>query len=173
MIESLYLSQAKGSRYQEPERWIEGQARRLELLRFNAVCNTYARIFGRDNVTVFVLEDLIADPADFARRICSVLGIDQEEGVALLAGERHNVRISQRYYLYSKLRKRMGLYVPLGRLIPQTVKECINRQLMDGRPARMQLSDALRASLEERYRDDNQKLMADWGLPLVSRRYPL
>jgi hypothetical protein len=55
---------------------------------------TYIKFFGRDNVHVFLFEDLVADQVSFTRQLCAVMGIDAEESLDLLRGASDNQRMS-------------------------------------------------------------------------------
>jgi hypothetical protein len=55
---------------------------------------TYIKFFGRDNVHVFLFEDLVADQVSFTRQLCAVMGIDADESLALLQGASDNQRMS-------------------------------------------------------------------------------
>jgi hypothetical protein len=173
MIESLFLFQAKGPKYEEPARWIEEQADKMALLDFHTLINSYASVFGRENVGVFLFEQLQNDPRDFARAIARFVGVDAAQASDLITGERHNERVSQRYLMYSKFRKKLGLYVPIGALLPARVKDRFNAFMRSGERAKFRLADDLVAKLENDYRSSNSRLAEDWNLPLRDFNYPL
>jgi hypothetical protein len=173
MIESLYLYHAKGSRYEPLEPWLQANDSAFQLFHFNKVADTYANVFGKENVALFLLEELQADPGDFARRICGFIGVDPQAGAALVLGERRNVRVSEKYYNYAKLRKRLGLNIPLGRFAPPFVRELFKKAVMSGRTAKIKLPPAWAERLEDRYRSDNRRLADEWNLPLERFGYPL
>jgi hypothetical protein len=173
MIESLYLFQAKGSRYQKPAIWIEEQADKLGLLDFHTLSKSYAQVFGKANVGVFLFEHLQTNPAEFARAIARFVGVDEMQAVDLISGERHNTRVSQRYFLYSKVRKKLGLYMPFGKLIPLRAKNAFNSFMSGGKRAQFELPGVLVQKLEAGYRASNSLLLREWDLPLSEFRYPL
>ena len=173
MIESLYLYHAKGSRYERLEHWLQSNDSAFKLFNFNTVAGTYANIFGKENVALFLLEELQADPGDFARRLCGFIGVDPERGATLISGERRNVRVSEKYYKYAKLRKQLGLNVPIGRFAPQFIRELFKKAIMSGRTAKIELPPAWAERLEDRYRSDNRRLADEWNLPLERFGYPL
>ena len=173
MIESLFLFQAKGPKYQEPARWIEEQADKMALLDFQTLISIYAAVFGRENVGVFLFEHLQKDPMEFARAIARFIGVDEAQAADLIMGERHNERVSQRYLMYAKLRKKLGLYVPIGALLPAGMKDRFNAFMRSGKRAQFRLPDDLVAKLENDYRKSNSLLLKDWNLPLAEFNYPL
>jgi len=175
MIESLYLVQTKGPRYMAPSEWLASKRKGTALLlySYHAMAARFAEHFGRENVGVFALENLKSDVADFTRRLCSFIGIDAERALDLLRNERRNRRVSQRYLIYSKLRKRMGLYMPIGAMLPRAVREAFNSFVRGGSEASFELPPRLRAEVESLYREDNRRLAEEWQLPLKQYGYPL
>ena len=174
LIESLYLFRAKGAHYEPAERWLKARSDGpLRLYRYHTVAQSFAEVFGRENVSVFLLEDLKSDAPAFARRLCDTIGVDPEQGAALLREERRNMRISQRYLAYSQLRKRLGMYVPLGRLVPEPVRRGFNRFVRSGSEAKIELPASWVAEMEPYFRDDNRRLAQEWALPLEQYGYPL
>jgi hypothetical protein len=113
------------------------------------------------------------DPMDFARAIARFVGVDETQAADLITGERHNERVSQRYLMYSKLRKKLGLYVPIGTLLPAGMKDRFNTFMRSGERAKFRLADNLVVKLENDYRASNSRLLADWNLPLREFDYPL
>ena len=63
LIESLYLFRAKGFHYEPLDRWLKAKGGRpLQFYKFYMVSQCFAEAFGRENVAVFPLEELKADP---------------------------------------------------------------------------------------------------------------
>lgn len=173
MIESLFLFQAKGPKYQEPAKWIEEQADKLALLDFHTLINSYVEVFGKVNVGVFLFEHLQKEPMEFARTIARFVGVDEAQAADLITGERHNVRVSARYLMYSKLRKKLGLYIPIGSALPVSMKDRFNSFMASGERAQFRLPDELVKKLENEYRRSNSLLFRKWDLPLSEFGYPL
>ncbi|MEX0803110.1 MAG: sulfotransferase [Candidatus Binatia bacterium] len=174
LIESLYLFHAKGSRWEPAEQWLRSRSDGpLRLYRYHTVAESFVKRFGRENVAVLLFEDLKADAAEFARQLCQFIGVDSEQGAALIRGERRNKRVSRRYLIYSKLRKGLGMYVPLGRIVPGPVREAFNNFVTAGEDAKVRLPDAWVREMESYYRDDNCRLAQEWSLPLGKYGYPI
>jgi hypothetical protein len=138
----------------------------------------FARVFGRENVGVFLFEDLVADPEAFVRRLCGFIGVEADVGVALTQQARRNDRwraehLSALEDIGASRRKRwafrlqdkpgrlrmLGLDGPLGSA--------------QGQPARVHLSGYWRARIAERTAPGNAALSRDWDLPLHLHGYPL
>jgi hypothetical protein len=174
LLESLYITRTKGPYYQDVAEWFEvNRDGPIHFCRYHAVGQSYAEAFGRDNVKIFLLEDMQDDALAFAERLCAFMDIGAEEGRALLAQERHNVRTSHRHHLYSKLRKRWGPQVSLGPMVPAPLRDGIVHLLTSGRPANVSLPIRCIAEMESYYREDNRQLAEQWGLPLAKYGYPL
>lgn len=173
LIESLYLFQAKGVHAAPAPHWLEERRNDLRQYRFHTVAESFAAAFGRDNVAIFPFEDLQSDARAFARRICAFIEVDPEKGAELIAGERRNQRVSERYLAYSRLRKALGLYIPVGRLVPKAMRRRFNDFVAGGREARVELPAAFVAKMEDYFRDDNRRLSRDWGIPVEKYGYPV
>jgi hypothetical protein len=173
LIESLYLYLAKGYNIEAPDAWLAANTDTTRMYRFHTIASMFADIFGRENVRVMLLEDLQSDAQAFARTMCSFIGVDPEEGARLLAKERKNARVSERYYRYSMLRKRLGLYVPFGKMLPKQARDAFNAYMRSGKGADVSFAAPSVAGLEDYYRADNRHLAEAWQLPLARYGYPL
>jgi hypothetical protein len=173
LIESLYLFHAKGVHVESAQQWLDARRDDLRQYRFHTVAESFAAVFGRDNVAVFPFEDLKADAKGFARRVCEFIGVDPEKGAELISGERRNQRVSARYLMYSKLRKALGLYVPVGRMVPEPMRRKFNDVVAGGREARVELPAPFVATMEDYFREDNRRLSSDWGIPVEKYGYPV
>ena len=173
LVESLYLFHSKGVRYEPAEQWLDSRSDELLLYQYDMMVNSFVEHFGRENVAVVLFEDLKADAGAFARQICNFISVDSEQGAALIRGERRNKRVSQRYILYSKLRKGLGMYFNFGRVIPGPLRQAFNNFVMAGAEAKVELPGSWVAKMEQYFRDDNRRLAQEWGLPLGKYGYPL
>jgi hypothetical protein len=173
LIESLYLFHAKGIHVEPAQQWLDARREDLGQYRFHTVAKSFAAAYGRENIAIFPFEDMKADAKDFARRICGFIGVDPEKGAELIAGERRNRRVSQRYLAYSKLRKALGLYIPIGQLVPEAMRRRFNDFVTAGSEARVEFPANFVAEMEDQFRDDNRKLARDWGIPVEKYGYPV
>jgi hypothetical protein len=174
LIESLYLFHAKGARYEPAEQWLRARSNGpMQIYSYHAMAQPFVEVFGRENVAIFMFEDLKTDAAELARRMCEFIGVDPERGAALMRGERRNARVSHRYLVYSRLRKALGMYVPLGRLVPDRVRNAFNAIITGGDEAKIELPAGWVKEMETYYRDDNRRLAKEWALPLEQYGYPL
>ena len=173
LIESLYLFHARGVHFEPIEQWLESRGDELGQYRFHTVAESFAAAFGRDNVAVIPFEDLKADSKEFARRVCAFIGVDTEKGAELIGAAHRNKRVSQRYLAYAKLRKALGLYVPIGSLLPAALRRGFNDFVSGGADARMELPSNWLVKMEDHFRDDNRRLARDWSIPVEKYGYPV
>lgn len=174
LIESLYLFHAKGARYEAPEHWLRARNEGpLRMYSYHLMTRPFIENFGRENVVIVPFEQLRNDPEGFATRICTFIGVDPERGAQLMQRERRNQRISNRYLVYSKIRKASGLYVGFGDLVPKSIRDKVNGFLMGGGDAKVRFPREWVEQTEDYYREDNRRLAAEWNLPLKEFGYPL
>jgi Sulfotransferase family len=174
LLESLYITRTKGHYYLSPDDWFKANhGGWAHIYQYYAMASAYATVYGRENVGVFLLEDLVGDVTSFAQRLCEFIGIDPAAGAELLQGQRWNTRTTQRTHIYSRLRKSLGPDIRLSRFAPAPVRNAFLNFMEGGRSARVELPTNWVAEMEAYYRDDNCKLAAEWGLPLKDHGYPL
>lgn len=106
LLESTYFHQlrrdnvgANGSRGRGPYSpsivdWLKKEITRglRPLLEYAETLQTYVDLFGLENVSVFLFEELANDSQAFAKNICGVLDIDAGEGACLMAAKADNSR---------------------------------------------------------------------------------
>ena len=174
LLESLYITRTKGPGYQSAEDWFEtNKGGPTHFCRYHAVAQSFADAFGRENVAIFLLEDLQDNAAAFAERLCDFIGIDPAQGVTLIRHERRNVRTSHRHHVYSRLRKQWGPSGSFSKFLPEPIRGALLNFIASGRGAEVKLPAHCIAEIESYCRDDNRQLVEKWGLPLAKYKYPL
>jgi len=122
--------------------WIDEQRRSrrinswLSFADFNQTISHYDRLFGRENVHVFFVEDLRRNSSDFIRDLCNTLGVDPDVGVAVskerdrLAGEKkvRKMRRPSKWALLAKGNRTAAfLDAALRPLVPQYILSLIGK----------------------------------------------
>ena len=117
-------------------------------------------LFGRQNVHVFLLEDLVQDPAAVCRTLFSVLGIDPDATIDWRT--RNNPARAARSEVLAKTLSSAGPLKRLARqLLPATVAKRIKhtaRKLNQTRSDIPSVSGQSRARLIRLFQPDNQEL---------------
>jgi len=134
----------------------------------------YARLFGKNNVCVLLLEELIQTPREYAGKLSDFLGIDAEETRGLLAGKHANRGIS-RFQLESEvLRSR---WHPFSRsyLISKLLKIYLflTKNKQRKQDAEAQIPPGWVDRIGELYRAGNRLLISEYRLPLEKFGYPI
>ncbi|HZS55555.1 MAG TPA: sulfotransferase [Bryobacteraceae bacterium] len=177
LIESLYYAKTDGD--MTPDRWRTAETEgpqnrdRFHVYRYHAFAKAYADVFGRENVGIFMLEELATDVESFARKLCNFIGIDGDEGSRLLRNKRLHSRTSQRGLAYAKLRSVVGRNIHLGVYAPKILVQVFSNFLSRGKPVAVELPRDWIEHLKSFYRTENARLAAEWGLPLQEYGYPL
>ena len=141
-------------------------------LDYQKLIHRYVSLFGRENVGVFLFEDLVQNSENYARQVCGFIGIDAAEGVRHLAGEHGNKARSARLGSYTRLRKWFAPDVAFRKYVPSSVLSGFHAFIERGEKLRVNVPDALADRIRDRFRDSNRLLAREFGLPLAERGYP-
>lgn len=189
-LPSLYLQHIRGnflrrnrafmgnSSFMEIDEWYSKMiAKRSGLAGVNGHLETIrlaAELLGKENVGVFLFEDLMKDPNRYYQSICEFIGVDVEEGLSLV-GEKHlHKRISQEQLdwlraLNSSTWRKLWLRCS-GH---DRRRMAFNRFENDSSPARVKLSGAMTEAISAATKDGHRWLVDHYGLPLETHGYPL
>ena len=174
LIESLYIHKANSSNFLRPEDWLATEPENFAFgYRFCEIAEAWARVVGEDNVGVFIFEELAADSAAFAQRLCGFLGIDAEIAVQLLANQHQNIRKSARTQAYGKLRAAFLPEISFGRALPPPLRRAWRSYLEGGHRAKVDLPPNWLGRITNYYSADNRRLAERFHLPLQSYGYPM
>jgi hypothetical protein len=134
---------------------------------FDTMLRVYGDVFGMENVHVLLLEDLIADKHDFVSRLCTIMGVDADEGIKLLATAHNEKRGSRLGYL----RRRFGLLpdVAFSPMVPKPLYDAVTA--MAGGKMDPVFTDAWRHEVEDYYRTGNRRVAERFGIDLGARGY--
>lgn len=178
ITKSEYLDRCRSRLYVDFDRWIcdgieDYPLRSLRLYDYWSLAETYAGLFGRENVGIFLFEEFIGNRQGFLEKLCGFVGIEADEAARHLAGKHDNPPHSQRLLTYKKLRALFGTGLSFSKMVPAPVNNAAQRFLDSGRAAKVEPSSQTVRRLEDLYRASNTRLMADYGLPLEAHGYPL
>jgi hypothetical protein len=150
-------------------RWQNSLSGYRHFLNYQNFVQSYADVFGKENIGIFPFEELTRDTAMFSKRLFDFIGVDSEIGYRLLTENVRKARPSQLQYI----RARWGLVpdIALGKLIPKPIHKMINRVV--GERAQINISDDWRQEVEAYYAPTNRQLADNYGLDLAKFGYPV
>lgn len=131
-------------------------------------------LLGRENVGIFLYEDLCGDSQRFVRELCRFIGIDETLGVSLVGQDHRNKRLTQGQVDFMKrVERSVWKRWCLGWLSPARQITLLDRQDPNGEPARVPLPDEWKERISKHTRDGNRWLVDNLQLPLGDYQYPL
>jgi len=144
------------------------------LLAYSERIRNSIEMIGRENVAIFLYEDLCRDSDQFVRGLCQFIGIDEDLGVSLVGqGHRHK-RLTQGQVDFMKSVERSAWKRwCLGWLSPSRQRTLLDRQDQNGEPARVQLPDEWSKTISTYTREGNRWIVENLQLPLGDYEYPL
>lgn len=189
LIESLYnmrpsnplgINDSKNAFY-SLEEWIEVNLNNLQwsiisTLKYFEVISWYIELFGKENVGIFVFENLLANPNKFTKDICDFLNIDFNKCQKHLSDPQNS------YNRYNAM-KLIPKYIPksasltakkvfpnmLYKKISQSIYHLVNNIPIN--KEKLPLNSNYRSILNEFYRDSNIKIMNQFELEIDKYGY--
>lgn len=132
----------------------------------------YADTFGKENVKIFIFEEFARDPKIFVSKLCEYLGIDAEEGLALMDGKRENVRHSAGYIdLLKEIEKSPALSQKLRASGCRKRIEMLTPKDNDKTKIIPALDERWLKEIHAHGDSQNRRLANEWGLPLTDYGY--
>jgi hypothetical protein len=166
------------------DKWIEiaykaDEVYFLSSLKYYEVAGYYAGLFGKDNIGIFLLEDLASNVEQFSEAISSFIGVDSQITLELLQGKRENRGVSHRYNVYRKIRRRAFSSVGVGRIVPEPLKEYLltlesrlSNVLKQGSKRNYSMSQPWVNRLTKYYAESNSNLQREYDIDLSHHDYP-
>jgi hypothetical protein len=157
----------------------------LSLLHYRDVIRHYCKLFGRENVGVFLFEEFVQDPASFVGKLAAFMGIEAGEALKLVQGRHENKRPSERDLYYDRAIARV---VPSGargaaamrftKFLEKSLRKRVSEMIRAfGQKSetsnRLEIPEAWSKELRDTYRDGNRGLATEFSLPLAQYGYPL
>lgn len=147
----------------------------LRVLYFDRLAGVFATYFGDDRLCFLFYEDMIQRRDTFAKDLSAILGTDCRPAFEAAQGTRANPRSSSAAARHNALRSHLPFLARALRAVPGggALNRGLKSLLEKGAPAKVEMTDAQRASLASLYRDSNRRLAARFDLPLGDQGYPL
>ena len=144
-----------------------------ELFSYRANIEAAINLLGKDNVGVFVFENLINDPSQYYREILDFIGIDISQGLELTANSHLQPSMTQTQF--SNLRRLDQ--PPIWRKL--LLKERKYRRYVfkagadNGAPVNIALPTHWKKGIADATRSKNRWIANNYGLPLGEFGYPI
>lgn len=176
-VESWYLfDMRKGAGFVPFDRWMEHNWNRFErsllrVLRYRALVEIYAGLFGRDHIDIVLFEDLQRDQTAFVDAVCRCVGVDARRLPAETFSASENVRMPKAML---KVADAAPWLYDLRGYIPAPLRMLLRRSLYRvGGKAEVAMPSRWRDEIAAFCADDLTFLAHQYRLPLRERGYPL
>jgi hypothetical protein len=132
----------------------------------------YANVFGKENVKIFIFEEFIRNPEAFITKLCDTIGINPEEGFALVEGKRSNERLTTDYILrLQKIEQSELLTEQFLKASQNERRQMLGSENQPGEKINPQLSEKWLRKINAVGDKQNRYLVKEWGLPLADYGY--
>jgi hypothetical protein len=136
---------------------------------YAAIVKHYERCIGRENVGVFVFEELVRNPDAFCQKLFGFIGVSP---IHRINGERVNERLTRRQYWYWWL-LRMFMPLPISGAMHRWTPSRVDNWLGRGPRMEVDLSVEWRERLALTFASGNRYLAETFNLPLGDYGYAL
>lgn len=144
----------------------------LSTLRYHEVIQHYLRLFGKENVGVFLFEEFAHDKPAYLKKLCDYLGVDDVTALRLVDGRHELANLTRRQLLSYQI---MSKFIPDFRLRYSSTgrKGFIQRILGASPPAKIEISAKCAEKLRLSYLNGNRALADELDLPFDKFGYCL
>lgn len=143
-------------------------------LAYADTADIYASVFGKENVKILIFEEFVQNPSTFIRDLCGHLQIDAEEGVRLIQNKRANEGVTTGYIEQMQSIEKSFLKTALFRHSINPIKlKLLNPSIRRGEKLKPELSGKWAETISSFGREQNRRLVHDWGIPLAEYGYEL
>jgi len=193
LVESLYFQRLKAAQLREPataetgrfigiadwleECWAGEQRDVLGIVDYGRTIQWFVELVGRENVGIFLFEDLVGQPDAFIESLCRFCGIDAEQAKGLMETPQKNVRWTERSIARLRWIDRMPFAPLVFRWAPKARRARwlgVDRENpLSGERASAEIPAEWAERIADACRSSNLLLRDEWGLPLDRYGYPL
>ena len=168
ILASWYLQKLakyiRGNNFISFDRWLKLKLKArhrsiLDDLNFFPIIDFYAGLFGRENIRIFLFEELRENSSRFAADMADFLSVDAGQFETLLKMDRQNPTISQDY---------IDFWHTWGPWLPYRLaqKLALRMDNSKGRPAKVDLGDRAKGLVRTLCAEGNRQLEETWNVPL-------
>lgn len=140
--------------------------------------DAYTKIFGKENIGIFLFEQLKENPSAFLDNICKFVGIDAQHNLDIFNNSQHNQRWNEdnmdrlkaiQSSFIRSLKYRFTSYTQKKNALGQ---DEINR-IGSNNKATTKIPNSWKMRIQEYTRPGNRIIMNKWRLPLNKYNYPI
>lgn len=159
------------------ERWVDiafqdPLVKYANSLNYYETVRCYSALFGKENVGVFLFEEMVDDLPLYAQRISEFIGIDSAQTALCLGGKHENSTVSHRYNTYRKLVRRGFPKVEKLSFLPKRIQRAIVHYLEQGPKKKHAMSSEMTSLVCRYFSESNQKLQQEFDVNLSKYNYP-
>ena len=179
MLKAIYTMQFVGREISITfDQWMEVHFRHLlgnsvTMANYYEWISAYAEIFGRQNVGIFLYEDLVADSRSFVKQITDFMGLNSSASVPLAEGRSERGRSSGLSYLAARHPAVDAANQTARAVLPGGLYDGIKNIMRRGGRAEPDLDVKWQTELNDYVRTGNQRLVEEYGLDLKKYGYAL
>lgn len=145
-----------------------------QFLSYANTAKIYAKVFGRENVKIFIFEAFVQNPENFITSLCDHMGIDSKEGFDLINGKRSNERITTEYIRrLQEIEQSESLTQQFRNALPKERREMLDPKNQSGDKFKPELPEKWLKKVNALADKQNRRLVKEWGLPLSDYGYRL
>jgi len=165
-------------RYFDINEWLNSVWHSSHLLQniisYADTAQTYAGVFGKENVKVLTFEQFVRFPDMFITELCNYMEIDAAEGCHLIHKKRANERITTGYVDRIKAIEKSHIKTIWYRKSSRKKKlKILNPENFTGERFEPQIAPEWLEKIHKIRMEQNRHLVSEWGLPLDDYGYRL
>jgi len=146
------------------------QGSRIAGVEYSSIIRHYERLVGRENVGVFLFEEMTRDHNVFSDQLCKFIGVDPAAAPRIESAR--NPRLSKRE-LFAWKAMAYCVPLPLNKVVQEHLPEGVRSLLAGGDRVTVKMPDEWRIRLRQFFAPGNRYLVSEYGLPLERHGYAL
>jgi hypothetical protein len=172
------LGPGSGDKILSLDEWLRRSFLNLERssligFKYYEIAKAYSELFGKENVGIFLFEELANDLDLFAKKLSGFIGIDFKQTKELLSQPGKNSSTTEKYMNLLKFKKRFLPFLKIKKIIPPALRKQLLQFLQTGKSKKSELNEHWRKELSKLYADSNKKLQDELKLDIGKYKYPL
>ena len=161
------------------DEWVERDFKNYDIsfvksIEYYKIVKYYSELFGKENVGVFLFEELVNDLELFSKKISNFLDIDELETYNLLNSKHENDGVSQNFNTYRKFRTQLSSFIPneiKHNGILKSLEQQLFQKLKKGKKQKVNMSVDTKEKIYSYYNEQNKKLAKEYSLELRKYEY--